>query len=316
VVAALSFSSPSNSLRGRSPGVQNGHVTRPSTPSTHERTISVPAAAPPSTLSASERESLIAAVRTAPVVPGALLADPAVAALASEARRALARGTGRRPEDVEVDVRALPGEGGRVLVFRDAGGRQVSLGADAAPTPTEARGIGRALADWNVIAGVGVGFRVVPGVFSVGAMTTASHFAHKDGVAAHLRAGASTTVGGGAYVWELADRPRPVGPAVAISAPFVSSERDPLLGDKLELSIPGYVTLLAAVKHGEDAGAADTGFLGVVWHQGIFGPGSGPTVNAKLVIGHSALAAPLAPVVGGAAAVLSPVMARLHALRR
>jgi hypothetical protein len=86
-----------------------------------------------------------------------------------------------------------------------------------------------------------------------------------------------------------------------------------LLGDKLELSIPGYVTLIAAVKKGA-AGADDVGWLGVVWHQGIFGHGPGPTVNAKLVVGHPALAAPLAPVVGGASAVLSPVMARLHAL--
>jgi hypothetical protein len=167
---------------------------------------------------------------------------PAVAALADEARRALARQTGRKPEDIELDVRALPGAGDRVLVFREAGGRQVSLPAGAALPSNEARGIGAALADWNVIAGVGLGFRVVPGVFSTGAMATASRFSDRDGVAAHLRAGASTTVGGGAFVWQLDGGPRPVGPAVAIAAPFVSSERDPLVGDKLELSIPGYVT--------------------------------------------------------------------------
>jgi hypothetical protein len=279
------------------------------------RATPVPADARPTSqaLSPAERQQLQAAVRAAPVIPSALLREPAVAALADEARRVLARGTGRRPDEVEVDARVLPGSQGKVVVFRDGDGRRASLAADAAIAPREADAIGRALADLSVIAGVGVGFRVLPGVFSVGAMPTVARFADRDDVARHLRVGASTTVGGGAWVWELKERPVSIGPAVAVAAPFVSSERDPLLGDKLELSIPGYVTLLAAVKKGS-AGNDDVGWLGVVWHQGIFGHGPGPTVNAKLVVGHPALAAPLAPVVGGASAVLSPVMARLHAL--
>jgi hypothetical protein len=264
-------------------------------------------------LSTAERQQLQAALRTAPVIPSPLMREPAVAALAEQARRVLARGTGRRPEDVELDARVLPGSGDRVVVFRDGRGRSAALTADAPLGPREAHGVTQALADLNVIAGVGLGFRVVPGVFSVGAMPTAARFADRDGIARHLRAGASTTLGGGAWVWELKDRPVSVGPAVAVSAPFVSSERDPLLGDKVEVSIPGYVTVMAAVKQGA-GDKDDVGWLGVVWHQGLLGHGPGPTLNAKLVVGHPALAAPLRPVVAGAAAVLSPIMARIESM--
>jgi hypothetical protein len=280
-------------------------------------------AAPPS-LTPAERQQLAAAVRTAPVIPSALLKEPAVAALADEARRVLARGSGRRPEDVEVDARVLPGSGDRVVVFRDASGRKAELALGAPLSSPEAHGIARGLADLNVIAGVGAGFRIVPGVLSTGAMPTVARFRDRDDLARHLRVGASTTLGGGAWVWELADKPRSVGPAVAMSLPFVSVERDPLLGDKLELSIPGYVTVLAAVKKGEQSGTTasnepgrdDIGWLGVVWHQGLLGPGPGPTVHAKLVVGHPALAAPLGPIVGAASRAMSPLMTRLHALGR
>jgi hypothetical protein len=312
MVAALT-SSISSAGRARSAPSIPGAPTRAASPPSHERRIPMPA--PPATpgLSTADRAALIAAVRTAPVVPSALLRDPAVAALADEARRALARGTGRRPDEVELDVRALSGAEGRVLLFRESSGRQMSLPAPP-PADEQVRGIAAALAGWNVVAGVGLGYRVVPGVISSGAMATATHTAGRDELAAHLRVGASTTLGGAAYVWELDGRPRPVGPAFALAAPFVRSERDPQLGDKLELSIPGYVTFLAAVKRGE-GDANDVGWLGVVWNQGLLGPGPGPTVNAKLVLGHPVLAAPLAPVVGGATAVLSPIMARLQQLQ-
>ncbi|MBM4281487.1 MAG: hypothetical protein FJ137_12260 [Deltaproteobacteria bacterium] len=306
MVAATSSSASAAAARA--------HPTTTSGPTSHTRTVVIPQVAPPASLAPADRAALVAAVRTATVVPPALLREPAVAALADEARRTLARATGRIPADVEVDVRVLPGAGDRVLVFRERSGRQVTLPAGDALSSGEAKGIGAALADLNVIAGLGLGFRVMPGVFSVGSMATASRFNDRDGVVAHLRIGASSTVGGAAYVWQLDGGPRPVGPTVAVAAPFVSTERDPLVGDKLELSIPGYVTVFAAVKRGESK-APDIGWLGVVWHQGLFGHGPGPTMSAKLVVGHPALAAPLAPVFGGAAAVLSPVMARLQALQ-
>lgn len=297
------------SLAGRPSG---GHPTRAASPSSHERVVEMPAQPQSPGLSETERQALVGAIRTAPPLPSTLMKDPAVAALADEARRRLARGTGRRPEEIEVDVRALPGSDNRVLFFREASGRGIALPGGAL-SAQEAHGMGAALAELNVIGGLGLGYRVVPGVFSAAAMTTVGRFSDREALATHLRAGATTTVASAAYVWEVKDRPSPVGPALAVSAPFVSSGQDPLLGDKLELSIPGYVSVIAAVKHG-DGSERDVGWLGVVWHQGLLGPGPGPTVNAKLVVGHPVLAAPLAPVVGAATAVLSPIMARLHAL--
>lgn len=295
----------------RPSGLHGGHATRGTSPSTHER----PAEASlhhGSTLSSADRASLEAQIRSAPVIPSPLLRDPAIAALTQEARHLLTRGTGRTPEDLELDARILPGSKHRVVLFRDATGRSTTLTADAPVTALEARGIGRALADFKIVAGAGMGFRVIPGVFSAGAMGSVGRL-HPDGLSRHLRAGASTSLGGAAFVWEFKDRLEPVGASAAVSAPFLSSGYDPVLGDRVEVSVPGYVTVLAAVKRGETRGD-DVGWLGVVWHQGLLGAGPGPTINTKLIVGHPALAGPLRPAVDGASAVISPIMTRVRAM--
>lgn len=265
-------------------------------------------------LSPSDRDALVASVRRAPLIPSKLMREPAVAALADQARNAIARRSNQRPEDIELDVRVLPGSDERILLFRDARGHASTKQLDAPLSHAEAHKLGRALGDLNVIAGVGAGYRIVPGVVSSGATATVSRLSGQEGLPRHIRAGGSTTIGGLAYVWDVTERPRPVGASTALSAPYVSAGNDPLMGDRLEFSIPGYATLIAAVKPGQE-GSPDVGWLGVVWHHGLLGPGPGPTVHAKLVVGHPALAPALRPAVNGAVAALSPVMARMQALR-
>lgn len=281
--------------------VVHGHRTEGASPASHHRLVATPKPADP--------HGLAEAMRRAPPLPPAELRRPEVAALAEEAQRVLSRGRIVEEGAGELSVRALPGAAGRVLVFSDDAGRSVAL-----PAPPVERAAS-VLADMHLLVGVGAGYRLIPGVLSSGAMVSFRKEPDQEGVDRFVKAGVSSVVGGAAKVWDVTEEPTSLGVAREVSLPFVSVGENPVLGEVIEFSVPGLFSVLAAVK--EDAGKDDVGWLGVVWHQGIGAEGphaAGPTVNMKVLLGHPALAAPLSPVVEGAAKVISPLTARLEAM--
>ncbi|MFZ9888419.1 MAG: hypothetical protein ACO3JL_13030 [Myxococcota bacterium] len=279
----------------------NGHRTHDATVPHHQRMEPVPKLADPM--------GLAAALRRAPALPNRRLTDPQVTALADEARKVLNRGSDDASGVRELSVRALPGADGRVLLFSDNRGRSVAL-----PEPPIER-TAHVLSDLHLLVGVGAGYRLVPGLLSTGAMLSFRKEPGEGGLDRFVKAGASSVVGGAAQVWDVTKDPVSLGLAKEISLPFVSVGENPVLGEVIEFSIPGLLSVLAAVK--EVPGKEDVGWLVVVWHQGIGTEGphaAGPTVNMKALIGHPALAAPLSPVVEGAAKVMNPLSARLEAM--
>lgn len=286
----------------------------PERPSSHTLVLpSVPAPGGRAGLSEGEYRQLVESIRTAPAIPLGKLRDPRQRALAQAARRRLARAAGCKPADVHLVVQTVPGTQGRVLLFRDGAGHETH---GSLPQRRREHALARALADLNCTVGLGPGFRIVPGALSVGATGTVSHFAGRDGLVGNARAGVSTNVVGGAWQWEVAPKPSSLGPAVSVSAPFVSVEHCPIMGERVDVSVPGVFTLFAAVSPADER-RPETGWIGLVWCQGLLpAPVPGPTVNLKLVVGHPALAAPLAPAVHAASRVMSPIQAAIDALSR
>lgn len=273
----------------------------PRPPASHQRVVVPPRI---------EAPALQLACQTAPLIPSPLLRKPRIAAQVGQARAALARQTGKAEQEIELTVRTVPGSDHRLLVFQEAGGHQHPV---TLPSPTLREGVAEWLADLHVLAGSGPGYRIVPGVLASHAMWKLVRTPEGQGLQQYGTVGASSSLGGAGYVWRLDGGPRAVGAGGELSVPFVSAGANPLLGDTLELSIPGFVSLLAAVKRQPEA--KDVGWLGVVWHQGL-GPhaADGATVDFELVLGHPALARPLAPAVDGALRLMNPLTSRLHAL--
>lgn len=282
-------------------------------PASHERVL--PGLPPPGKsagLSDDEHRQLLESIRTAPSIPLGTLHAPAQKALARAARERLARAAGCRPEDVQLRAFALPGTQGRVLLFTDKEGHQTH----GTLAQQRENALARALGQLSYTVGVGPGLRIIPGTLSASAVGTVSHFAGREGLVGHGRAGVSTSVAGGAWQWEVAPKPSSLGPTVSVSAPFVSVEHCPIMGERVDLSVPGVFTLFAAVSP-SDGTRPETGWIGLVWCEGLLpGPVPGPTVNLKLVVGHPALAAPLGPVVHTANKVMTPIQAAIDNLKR
>jgi len=282
-------------------------------PSSHERVLtSVPPPGKSAGLSDDEYRQLLESIRTAPAIPLGKLHHPAQKALARSARERLARAAGCRPEDVQLRAFALPGTQGRVLLFSDAEGHQTH----GTLAQQRENALARALSELSFSIGAGPGLRIIPGTLSAGATGAISHYAGRAGLVGNARAGVSTSVAGGAWQWEVAPKPTSLGPTVSLSAPFVSVEHCPVMGERVDLSVPGVFTLFAAVSPADES-KPETGWIGLVWCQGLLpGPVPGPTVNLKLVVGHPALAAPLGPVVHGASRVMTPIQAIIEGVKR
>lgn len=282
-------------------------------PSSHERVLaSVPPPGKSAGLSDDEYRQLLESIRTAPAIPLGTLHHPAQKALARSARERLARAAGCHPEDVQLRAFALPGTQGRVLLFSDAEGHQTH----GSLAQQRENALARALSELSFSIGAGPGLRIIPGTLSAGATGAISHYAGRAGLVGNARAGVSTSVAGGAWQWEVAPKPTSLGPTVSLSAPYVSVEHCPVMGERVDVSVPGVFTLFAAVSPADES-KPETGWIGLVWCQGLLpGPVPGPTVNLKLVVGHPALAAPLGPVVHGASRVMTPIQALIDGVKR
>lgn len=303
-----------NVFRRRSSSTRPGAMTPPERPASHTLVLpGVPKPAKRAGLAEHEYRQLVASVRTAPAIPLAELTSPGQAALARAARQRLAQAAGCRPADVRLVAQALPGTHGRVLLFRNGRGHETHGSLDH---QQRASAFARALAGFNFTVGIGPGFRIVPGTLSASAIGTVSHLTGRQGLVTQARAGLSTNLAGGAWQWELAPTPTSLGPALSVSAPFVSVEHCPIVGERVDVSVPGVFTVFAAVSPADER-RPEIGWLGLVWCQGLLPVAApGPTANLKLVVGHPALAAPLGPAVHAANRVMSPLQAAIEGLAR